>query len=127
VTQTLTGSGSVDLQFRRTGFRQMYSDIITGESTGATGTTAKVEMKYSGEIRGTYRATGSAQLDLTNIDNATEMQTTTTVNGIAAAPHLDSPAPGTAAQAVTLAYTCRGNALQITAGGAAAQHYTRVH
>jgi hypothetical protein len=125
-TQTLTASGSVDLQLRRGNFLQTYSDIITGTSTGASGTTIIVEQKYAGAVGGKYRTTGRAQLDLTDIDNATEMVMTVSVDGVAAPPNRQAPAPGTQTQAVTLAYTCRGNSLQITTGGSVAQHYTRL-
>jgi hypothetical protein len=126
VTQKLTATGAVDLQFRRGEFLQTYSDIITGETTGANGITVKVEQKYAGAVGGTYRTTGSAQLDLSDIDNATEMVMTTTVSGISGEPKRQAPAPGTQTAAVTLAFTCRGNTLQITAGGAVAQHYNRL-
>ncbi len=126
VTQKLTATGAVDLQFRRGEFLQTYSDVITGESTGANGITIKVEQKYAGAVSGSYRTTGSAQLDLSDISNATEMVMTTTVKGIAGAPNRQAPAPGTQTDAVTLAFTCRGNTLQITAGGAVAQHYNRL-
>ncbi len=126
VTQKLTATGAVDLQFRRGEFLQTYSDIITGESTGANGTTVKVEQKYAGAVSGTYHTTGSAQLDLSDISNATELVMTTTVNGISGEPNRQAPAPGTQTAAVTLAFTCRGNTLQITAGGAVAQHYDRL-
>ncbi len=125
-TQTLTASGSVDLRFRRGKFLQTYSDIITGESSTPSGGTIKVEQKYAGAVAGDYSAAHPNQLDLKNIDNATEVVITTSVNGIAATPNRQSPAPGTSVTAVTLAYTCRGNQLQVTAGGAVAQHYTRV-
>jgi hypothetical protein len=121
VTQTLTASGSVDLQFRRGNFLETYSDILTG-----TGTKSTVEQKYAGAVSGKYHTTGSAQLDLTDISNATEMVMTVTVSGVAGAPNRQAPAPGTQTAAVTLAFTCRGNSLQITAGGPVAQHYSRV-
>lgn len=126
VTQKLVATGAVDLQFRRGTFLQTYSDIITGTTTGPNNITVSVEQKYAGAVGGNYTTTGSAQLDLTGIDNATEMVMTTTVNGIAGQPNHQAPAPGTTASAVTLAFTCRGNTLQITTGGAVAQHFTRV-
>jgi hypothetical protein len=125
-TLTLTASGAVDLRFRRHQFLQTYSDILTGQSSTPTGGTIKVEQKYAGAVGGAYATPHPNQLDLSNIDNATEVVITTSVNGIAATPNRQSPAPGTSVGAVTLAYTCRGNQLQITAGGAVAQHYTRV-
>jgi hypothetical protein len=124
-TQTLTATGSVDLRFRRGKFLQTYSDIITGESS-TSGVAVKVEQKYAGAVAGSYATPHPAQLDLANIDNATEVVITTSVNGISATPNRQAPAPGTSTTSVTLAYTCRGNSLQITAGGAVAQHYTRV-
>ncbi len=121
VTQKLTASGSVDLQLRRGNFLETYSDILTG-----TGPKVTVEQKYAGAVSGKYRTTGSAQLDLTDISNATEMVMTVTVSGVAGAPNRQAPAPGTQTEAVTLAFTCRGNSLQISNGGTVAQHYTRV-
>lgn len=127
VTQKLTPSGTVELKFRRGEFTQGYADTLTGESTGATGTTIKVTNEYGGAVGGSYHTTGRAQLDLSDIVNTTSMKTTVSVNGIAGEPNTQSPAPGTQTATVTLAYTCRGNTLQITTGGAVAQHYTRIH
>ncbi len=126
VTRKLTPSGRVELKFRRGEFSQAYFDTLTGETTGPTGT-VKVTQEYGGSVAGTYRTTGSAQLDLADIVNTTSMKMTVSVRGIAGEPNLQSPAPGTITNAVTLAFTCRGNALQITVGGPVAQHYTRTH
>jgi hypothetical protein len=125
-TQTLTATGAVDLRFRRHQFLQTYSDIITGESASPSGGTIKVEQKYAGAVAGDYSTPHAGELDLTNIDNATEMVITTSVNGISAQPNRQAPAPGTTSGSVTLDYTCRGNNLRISSGGAVAQHYTRV-
>jgi hypothetical protein len=127
VTQKLMPSGSVELKFHNGEFSQSYADTLTGLSTGATGTTIKVTQEYGGAVGGSYHTTGSAQLDLTDIVDTTSMTVTVTVNGVAGPPNTQSPAPGTQTAAVTLAYNCRGNALQMTAGGAVAQHYTRTH
>ena len=82
---------------------------------------------HGGSVFGKYHTTGSAQLDLTDIANTTSMKMTVTVQGIAGEPKLVNPAPGTMSAAVTLAFTCRGNALQIGVGGPVSQHYTRTH
>jgi len=126
VTQKLTPSGAVELKFRRGEFSQSYTDTLTGETTGPSGT-VKVTQEYGGSVFGKYHTTGSAQLDLTDIANTTSMKMTVSVRGIAGEPNLQSPAPGTMSAAVTLAFTCRGNALQIGVGGPVAQHYTRTH
>jgi len=127
VTQKLTPSGTVELKFRNGEFSQNYSDTLTGETTGATGSTVKVTQEYGGGVIGSYRAPSAGQLDLSDVVNTTAMKMTVSVNGVAGQPNTQSPAPGTMASAVTLAYTCRGNTLQITAGGPVAQHYTRTH
>lgn len=129
-TQTLTPSGSVDLVMRRNGdLLQTYADTLTGETTSPTGT-VKVEQKYAGAVSAHYRVSAhrraSGAIDLTSIDNATEMVMTVSVNGIAAAPRREAPAPGTQTDAVTLAFTCRGDALELSVGGAVAQHYQRL-
>lgn len=126
VTQKLTPSGSVELKFRRGEFSQNYADTLTGETTGPTGT-VKVTQEYCGSVFGNYHTTGSAQLDLTDIANTTSMKMTVSVKGIAGEPKLVNPAPGTVSAAVTLAFTCRGNSLQLSVGGPVAQHYTRTH